>query len=49
MADLFWYIRSINFYEKPDYDFIRSHLYSMILSKSEIKTHIEIKYDWNER
>ena len=48
MADLLWYIRSVNYYEKPDYDFIRNKLYAMILSKTGIKE-LEIKYDWNER
>lgn len=49
MADLLWYIRSVNFYEKPDYDFIRGKLYAMVMHKTEVKANIEIKYDWNDR
>ncbi len=34
LTDIIWYIRSVNYYEKPDYDFIRNKFYAILQSKA---------------
>ncbi len=45
MKDLYFYVRSLEFYEKPDYNYIRSNLRAS-LSKST--TRKDFLYDWNQ-
>lgn len=44
VIDLMYYIKSIEFYEKPDYDFIRKILYRCLERESFDNNVI---YDWN--
>jgi hypothetical protein len=44
VIDLMYYIRSIEFYERPDYDFIRKMFYHC-LERESFDHHII--YDWN--
>ena len=44
VIDLTYYIKSIEFYEKPDYHFIRKMLYQC-LERQNIE--FDVVYDWN--
>ena len=45
IIDLMYYARSIEFYEKPDYDFIRKLFYRCLERESMEQS---IIYDWNK-
>jgi hypothetical protein len=45
IIDLMYYVRSIEFYEKPDYDFIRK-LFYRCLEREAVDSNIV--YDWNK-
>jgi len=45
VIDLVYYIRTLEFYEKPDYNYIRKMLYAC-LEREQFDT--TIMYDWNK-
>lgn len=45
IIDILYYIKSIEFYERPDYEFIRKMFYRC-LEREDLEQHII--YDWNK-
>ena len=50
LIDLMHYAKTLSFYEKPDYQYIRKKLWSALLETDyeELKNNVII-YDWNQR
>ena len=49
-TDLLYYAKTLNFYEKPDYNFIRKKLWAGLLDTNyeDLRQNI-IMYDWSDR